>query len=138
MDSRNTKREMYHAKCAFSMKSSRHIMMANKNCNLISIDTTVKKNGLNKPFLIVFWILNKNPISKLCHHNFKKYALKMQEKTTFMNFIIFQLQYVTCWRSFIAIKVMYVVRTFSSQKEFLVSVMINKISMVKCGMYCRS
>lgn len=42
---------------------------------------------------------------------------------------------MTCWRTFIAIKIKYVVRTFSSQKEFFVSAIINKIFMVKHGNY---
>jgi len=31
-------------------------------------------------FLIVFWMLNTNPFSKLLHYNFEKFAIKVAKK----------------------------------------------------------
>jgi len=40
---------------------------------------------------------------------------------------------VICWKNFIAIKIKYIVKTFSSQKKFFVAVVINKIFMLNIG-----
>jgi len=43
---------------------------------------------------------------------------------------------VICWKNFIAIKIKYIVKTFSPQKKFFVimlTVMINKIVMLNIG-----
>jgi len=43
---------------------------------------------------------------------------------------------ITCWKNFIAIKTKYVVETLALKKEFFMSAVINKIFIVKYGVYC--
>lgn len=64
--------------------------------------------------------------------------MKIKQKRIILIYVFYHVittEYVTCQRSFAVIKVTCLVRTFSPQKEFVISFMINKIFVVKYRIY---